>query len=694
MAAQLFMPEINTRPGVPPGNLAGKMPSPPTGSGDHQGFKRVLTAETTPGDGTSVVRHPGCQGGDASVQATAPMPEISVGEAGGTAGPPGVDIAVPAPEEAIVAGIVPAEDAGIRPEPHGHPDMPQTEAWALAPCVLSTDGIRALSVVGAASQGIKETPGSAPAVGERTGGTEVTSIVPQAEGPVEIPPQRGVAAQQEAGTLEAPAPVPSVENGVAWTGAVPLKRSAPAPEALMRAGGGPAALRAPSTGQAAWAARAAPAEGPNSLVAGDGSGSDSFVLSTGAAQNRDEIALPVRTSASPGPGSGGQEWSVRLSWNQVAPANGPGGVQGNSILHAQTAQEQGRELLEPQGFVSADQDTGGRTGTMDLRLVSRAPGASKKSGDSSGGAAVFLQNRDFSQGLQRAEGLPVQLQPDTVLPEDALDGSQSGGPEWNRQKTAAGALGVSAQGPAGKDGAGILTAHKIGADGGQGVLLDHGGEAIDQPEVSLRCGLGDADSSAMDQSPAGKREGGASRALQGETGFKDGFTIRADGLQAHVKDLTADKTGERAQIDAGRIVREVGETLVRSLHLGQRRAVIQLHPPELGRIRVELTLLHNNEIKAVFRADHPEIKAVIEGNADNLRAQLDQKGFTVSQFSVDVGSHEGASFSDPDPHGRPRLWRQACTSFTSSRPVEAGEIQVPATAFRAGGEGGRIDLVV
>ena len=72
--------------------------------------------------------------------------------------------------------------------------------------------------------------------------------------------------------------------------------------------------------------------------------------------------------------------------------------------------------------------------------------------------------------------------------------------------------------------------------------------------------------------------------------------------------------------------------------------MLHLNPPDLGSVRVNITVDHNNHVHASFIADHPDTKHLLEANLQNLKDQLAQNGFNLSNVNVDVGS----GFSNPN----------------------------------------------
>lgn len=84
-------------------------------------------------------------------------------------------------------------------------------------------------------------------------------------------------------------------------------------------------------------------------------------------------------------------------------------------------------------------------------------------------------------------------------------------------------------------------------------------------------------------------------------------------------------------------------TILRSSS-GEKRGVIQIEPPELGKVRVVVHSDHNT-VNVRVTVDGPEVGHVIQQASDGLRNALEKRGLVLGEFSVDVGDsgHQGTS---------------------------------------------------
>jgi hypothetical protein len=116
---------------------------------------------------------------------------------------------------------------------------------------------------------------------------------------------------------------------------------------------------------------------------------------------------------------------------------------------------------------------------------------------------------------------------------------------------------------------------------------------------------------------------------------------------------------------------ELAEQVMRQLRarlqLGQREALIELRPSELGRIGVHLRF-EDGALIATIRAERPETLAVLEAHAPELRAWLAQDGKEVREIDLGLAQH-GALF-DKRQHDGP-LGRRSGGANARERASEA-----------------------
>jgi hypothetical protein len=72
---------------------------------------------------------------------------------------------------------------------------------------------------------------------------------------------------------------------------------------------------------------------------------------------------------------------------------------------------------------------------------------------------------------------------------------------------------------------------------------------------------------------------------------------------------------------------------------GVQKTTVELSPPELGRIQLNL-VIENGQIRGVLGTESPMVKELIDANLNQLRAQLEAQGFIVQSFDVMVGLNQ------------------------------------------------------
>jgi Flagellar hook-length control protein FliK len=84
---------------------------------------------------------------------------------------------------------------------------------------------------------------------------------------------------------------------------------------------------------------------------------------------------------------------------------------------------------------------------------------------------------------------------------------------------------------------------------------------------------------------------------------------------------------------------------------GEQRARIQLSPPELGHIDIQL-VMDQGHLRASLGTESMHVKEMIQSNLGQLKQQLSQMGFVVDEFNVNVGLDNRKSSSDEDQWAR------------------------------------------
>ncbi len=128
--------------------------------------------------------------------------------------------------------------------------------------------------------------------------------------------------------------------------------------------------------------------------------------------------------------------------------------------------------------------------------------------------------------------------------------------------------------------------------------------------------------------------------------------------------VTGTETGstQPSTAEGENVAVQLADGISQAVKMNRSRAILHLNPPELGTVKVNITLGHNNHVQANFITDHPDTRHIIEANLQNLRDNLAQSGFSLGQVNVDLGGNAYAnSGGDPQGHhltpfGDPEMW--------------------------------------
>jgi flagellar hook-length control protein FliK len=173
------------------------------------------------------------------------------------------------------------------------------------------------------------------------------------------------------------------------------------------------------------------------------------------------------------------------------------------------------------------------------------------------------------------------------------------------------------------------------------------------------------------EAPPTRREGSALARLAAERSLQPGGAAPPDdGASA---------------AERGRFVGRV-EGAIRAAHQRDGRVQVRLSPPELGALRIELTV-HQGALSARLEAETPAARNLLLDNLPALRERLAQQEVRVERFDVDLRQEtSGGGSGQNGAHERPAReshWRPG--SPRSDRP--RGAPAAPTVALRPGGAG-------
>ena len=134
---------------------------------------------------------------------------------------------------------------------------------------------------------------------------------------------------------------------------------------------------------------------------------------------------------------------------------------------------------------------------------------------------------------------------------------------------------------------------------------------------------------------------------------------------------------------------QVAQRFVTMSENGESRTRLNLHPPELGRIQIEISL-QNNKLSATLVAETQLVKELMETHLGQLRQHLAQHNLQLDNFQVTV-SADASSYkeSNRELFGNGKHSRQSEVVEPAADVEPEFRVASPSHALDAGG---RIDL--
>jgi flagellar hook-length control protein FliK len=122
---------------------------------------------------------------------------------------------------------------------------------------------------------------------------------------------------------------------------------------------------------------------------------------------------------------------------------------------------------------------------------------------------------------------------------------------------------------------------------------------------------------------------------KGDHPFEDMFNNlgSVDNTQANSK---IPKVSARESDLLPQIIRPLAKSITSLSYSGRERVEIQLHPPHLGKLEIDLTL-KGNDLEASFVTQNFLVKEILELHVDQLRQAFLNQGIYLKNFHVSVG---------------------------------------------------------
>lgn len=89
---------------------------------------------------------------------------------------------------------------------------------------------------------------------------------------------------------------------------------------------------------------------------------------------------------------------------------------------------------------------------------------------------------------------------------------------------------------------------------------------------------------------------------------------------------------------------EIPDIIFKALSTSQKTLIVQLEPPELGKILIKLTM-DSSGIKADMRVDYPHVKEMLTNLIPEIKSNLQSSGVKISDFLLDL-TRDQKDYSD------------------------------------------------
>ncbi len=290
-------------------------------------------------------------------------------------------------------------------------------------------------------------------------------------------------------------------------------------------------------------------------------------------------------------------------------------------------------------------------------LDGRATGA--KSGSAGRGAA--------DRGAQPGLGTEDLMTPGRLGARPLAGGGVMRGKSLSTRSKKAAKARVAGRGRAGKrPGQGALSGLKAGAMAKKGTLgsmvagsrTAGGAEGLADLLQIDESGL----SGVQNESGTGATAPGTGTGGRGAEGLLASSTLQ-NGGPAEVRG-SAMATALRGAVGARRaeLMEKAAKGVLMSISRARREVTIDLEPRELGRMKIKVSL-HDRLVRAHFVVDHPDVMALLNGEAAGLREHLSRQGFMLSGLEVALGQNENMAEAWERPadngQGSERGWEGA-----------------------------------
>ncbi|MBN1916636.1 MAG: flagellar hook-length control protein FliK [Verrucomicrobia bacterium] len=174
-----------------------------------------------------------------------------------------------------------------------------------------------------------------------------------------------------------------------------------------------------------------------------------------------------------------------------------------------------------------------------------------------------------------------------------------------------------------------------------------------------------------------------------------GVAERLESVFQQVLQTASAPADLRERIELARSIgRQVIQSALVSVKNGQTRVTLQLRPPSLGAVRMEL-VTEGRTVSARLAVESEQVRHAVEQHVSQLRSVLRNEGFNLDRFEVSVRSQtdpESWASKHPDSHGQQRD-RAAAGAHDDARTGRDAVSTPEASARAVSTHNGRIDTI-
>ncbi|WP_456433517.1 flagellar hook-length control protein FliK [Thermosulfuriphilus sp.] len=96
--------------------------------------------------------------------------------------------------------------------------------------------------------------------------------------------------------------------------------------------------------------------------------------------------------------------------------------------------------------------------------------------------------------------------------------------------------------------------------------------------------------------------------------------------------------GQPIRVSPQEFVETVEQIIVRGPRSGPQRVTLHIHPPDLGRVELEVRY-HRGQVETLFRVENHQVKEIVQAGLPRLEQALESQGIKLIQSQVDVGAY-------------------------------------------------------